>query len=132
MRRLHRAGELSRQACRLEIRLREAPIADDPGRRYVETYCYAFAAGDFLKNEWQQLYWRTAIVQMTRYYMRWFHASSYQNASRMAPGMLDAWCQQFCYGRPRSPLSCLAPATLRRLAFIIAFLREENLRAQDS
>ena len=48
---------------------RDAPIAGDPGRRYVETYCYAFAAGDFLENEQQQLYWRTDIVQMTRYYM---------------------------------------------------------------
>jgi hypothetical protein len=48
---------------------RDAPIAGDPGRRYVETYCYAFAAADFLENEPQQLYWRTDIVQMTRYYM---------------------------------------------------------------
>ena len=53
---------------------RDAPIIEkpglsDPGRRYVETYCYAFAAADFLENEPQQLYWRTDIVQMTRYYM---------------------------------------------------------------
>jgi hypothetical protein len=48
---------------------RDAPIAGDPGRRYVETYCYAFATTDFLENEPQQLYWRTDIVQMTRYYM---------------------------------------------------------------
>ena len=48
---------------------RDAPIAGDPGRRYVETYCYAFAASDFLENEPQQLHWRTDIVQMTRYYM---------------------------------------------------------------
>src|SRR5947209_20237557 len=53
---------------------RDAPItgplgAGDPGRRYVETYCYAFAAPDFLENEREQLYWRTDIVQMTRYYM---------------------------------------------------------------
>jgi hypothetical protein len=48
---------------------RDAPLAGDPGRRYVETYCYAFAAADFLENEPQQLYWRTDIVQMTRYYM---------------------------------------------------------------
>jgi hypothetical protein len=46
---------------------RDAPI--DNVRRYVETYCYAFAAADFLENEQQQLYWRTDIVQMTRYYM---------------------------------------------------------------
>ncbi len=26
-------------------------------RRYVETYCYAFAAPDFLESEQQQLYW---------------------------------------------------------------------------
>ena len=58
-----------RRAYRLEFGWREAPIADDPGRRYVETYCYAFAANDFLENEWRQLYWRTAIVQMTRYYV---------------------------------------------------------------
>jgi hypothetical protein len=48
---------------------RDAPIPGDLGRRYVETYCYAFAANDFLENELQQLYWRTDIVQMTRYYM---------------------------------------------------------------
>ncbi|MBV9862742.1 MAG: hypothetical protein JO267_11405 [Alphaproteobacteria bacterium] len=48
---------------------RDAPLAGDPGRRWVETYCYAFAAPDFLENDPQQLYWRTDIVQMTRYYM---------------------------------------------------------------
>jgi hypothetical protein len=48
---------------------RDAPLVGDPGRRYVETYCYAFAAFDFLENEQQQLYWCTDIVQMTRYYM---------------------------------------------------------------
>lgn len=48
---------------------RDAPIAGDPARRYVETYCYAFASSDFLADEPQQLYWRTDIVQMTRYYM---------------------------------------------------------------
>ena len=41
----------------------------DCGRRWVETYCYAFATPDFLENEPEQLYWRTDIVQMTRYYM---------------------------------------------------------------
>ena len=45
------------------------PGATEPGRRYVETYCYAFAAPDFLENEPEQLYWRSDIVQMTRYYM---------------------------------------------------------------
>ena len=48
---------------------RDAPITGDPGRRYVETYCYAFAAADFLENEPEQLYWRTDIVQMTRYFI---------------------------------------------------------------
>jgi hypothetical protein len=48
---------------------RDAPIAGDPSRLFVETYCYAFAGNDFLENEPQQLYWRTDIVQMTRYYM---------------------------------------------------------------
>jgi membrane protein len=48
---------------------RDAPIAGDLGRRFVETYCYAFAGTDFLEDEPQQLYWRTDIVQMTRYYM---------------------------------------------------------------
>jgi hypothetical protein len=48
---------------------RDAPLAGDNIRRYVETYCYAFAAQDFLESEPQQLYWRTDIVQMTRYYM---------------------------------------------------------------
>src|SRR5256886_10583653 len=43
--------------------------ASDSGRRWVETYCYAFAAPDFLENEPEQLYWRSDIVQMTRYYM---------------------------------------------------------------
>ena len=48
---------------------RDAPIAGDVSRHYVETYCYAFAGTDFLEDEQQQLYWRTDIVQMTRYYM---------------------------------------------------------------
>jgi len=48
---------------------RDAPIMGNPDRRYVETYCYAFAGTDFLEGAAQQLYWRTDIVQMTRYYM---------------------------------------------------------------
>src|SRR5437762_80261 len=48
---------------------RDAPIGDDAGHRYVETYCYAFATPDFLDNETDQLYWRSDLVQMTRYYM---------------------------------------------------------------
>src|SRR5437764_5499684 len=51
---------------------RDAPItgplgAGDPGRRYVETYCYAFAEPDFLENARDQLYWLTDILHMTRY-----------------------------------------------------------------
>jgi hypothetical protein len=34
----------------VDIWWRDAPLADDPGRHYVETYCYAFAAFDFLEN----------------------------------------------------------------------------------
>jgi hypothetical protein len=48
---------------------RDAPLLDDLNRRWVETYCYAFASEDFLENEPQQLYWRTDIIQMTRYYV---------------------------------------------------------------
>ncbi len=48
---------------------RDAPLPGDSARRWVETYCYAFAAPDLLENGPEQLYWRTDIVQMTRYYM---------------------------------------------------------------
>ncbi|MGH7047364.1 MAG: hypothetical protein ACREE2_13370 [Stellaceae bacterium] len=48
---------------------RDAGPDNSGGRRYVETYCYAFAGDDFLENEPRQLYWRTDIVQMTRYFM---------------------------------------------------------------
>jgi hypothetical protein len=48
---------------------RDSPIAGDPSRRFVETYCCPFAGADFLEDEPQQLYWCTDIVQMTRYYM---------------------------------------------------------------
>ena len=48
---------------------RDAPVAGDRGQRYVETYCYAFAGRDFLEDKVQQLYWRTDIVQMNRYFM---------------------------------------------------------------
>ena len=48
---------------------RDTPLADRSGRRWVETYCYAFAASDFLENEPEQFYWRTDTVQMTRYFM---------------------------------------------------------------
>ena len=33
---------------------RDAPIAGDTGRRYVEAYCYAFAGRDFLEDDVQQ------------------------------------------------------------------------------
>ena len=67
---------------------RDAPITGDPGRRYVETYCYAFAATDFLENEPQQLYWRTDIVQMTRYYMIEAAGSGIRlSAPRRLPGL---------------------------------------------
>ena len=42
---------------------------DGTGERFVETYCYATAERDFLDDPLQQLYWRTDIVQMTRYFM---------------------------------------------------------------
>jgi len=41
----------------------------NPAQRYVETYCYATAERDFLTNGLQQLYWRSDIVQMTRYFI---------------------------------------------------------------
>jgi hypothetical protein len=48
---------------------RDAVSPDDPAQRYVETYCYAFAEPGFLEDDLQQLYWRTDIVQMVRYFM---------------------------------------------------------------
>jgi len=48
---------------------RDALGLREPGQRYVETYCYAFAQPDFLEDPLQQLYWRTDIVQMTRSFM---------------------------------------------------------------
>jgi len=48
---------------------RDALGQHDPSPRYVETYCYAFAAPNFLEDPLQQLYWRTDILQMTRYFM---------------------------------------------------------------
>jgi len=48
---------------------REAADPDDGDARYVETYCYATTARDFLHDEIERLYWRTDIVQMTRYFM---------------------------------------------------------------
>ena len=51
------------------IGFRDALGETEAAHRYVETYCYAHAERDFLDNELQQLYWRTDIVQMTRYFM---------------------------------------------------------------
>jgi len=48
---------------------REVASPHDVEERFVETYCYATAAEDFLDNPRHQLYWRTDIVQMTRYFM---------------------------------------------------------------
>jgi hypothetical protein len=48
---------------------RDALGPEKPPRRLVEIYCYAFAKPDFLADDVQQLYWRTDIVQMTRYFM---------------------------------------------------------------
>jgi hypothetical protein len=48
---------------------RDAVGPDDPAQRYVETYCYALAEPGFLDDDLQQLYWRTDIVQMVRYFM---------------------------------------------------------------
>jgi len=48
---------------------RDALGLREANQRYVETYCYAFAPPSFLEDPLQQLYWRTDIVQMTRYFM---------------------------------------------------------------
>ncbi len=48
---------------------RDALGLRDPRQRYAETYCYAFAEPNFLEDPLQQLYWRTDILQMTRYFM---------------------------------------------------------------
>src|SRR5271165_3634567 len=63
------AGVLGAEHAGWNFGWRDTPVPGDSGRRYVETYCYAFAGTDFLEDEQQQLYWRTDIVQMTRYYM---------------------------------------------------------------
>ena len=48
---------------------RDALGDGQPAQRLVEIYCYAFAKPDFLDDALQQMYWRTDIVQMTRYFM---------------------------------------------------------------
>jgi hypothetical protein len=59
------AGNSAGATRRLQVHW--APVT--PAARYVETYCCALTVADFLENEPEQLYWRTDIVQMTRYYM---------------------------------------------------------------
>lgn len=48
---------------------RDAASPHNRENRYVETYCYAMADRGFLTDEMERLYWRTDIVQMTRYFM---------------------------------------------------------------
>jgi hypothetical protein len=48
---------------------RDAVDPSHASQRFVETYCYAKTEHEFLGDPLQQLYWRTDIVQMTRYFM---------------------------------------------------------------
>lgn len=48
---------------------RDAVDPWDHERRMVETYCYAMLPRGFLVDAMAQLYWRTDIVQMTRFFM---------------------------------------------------------------
>lgn len=48
---------------------RDAVDPDRPGLHTVDTYCYAALEPDFLTNGLAQLYWRTDVLQMTRYFM---------------------------------------------------------------
>jgi hypothetical protein len=41
----------------------------DPPRRWVDIYAYAMGPEDLLKNDLRLQYWRTDIVEMTRYFM---------------------------------------------------------------
>jgi hypothetical protein len=66
-----------------------SPIAGDAGRRFVETYCYAFAGTNFLEDEPQQPYWRTDIVQMTCYYM----IEAADSGIRSRPAAPDSRCK---------------------------------------
>jgi hypothetical protein len=43
--------------------------AFDPPRRWVDTYAYAMGPRELLEDELQIAYWRTDIVEMTRYFM---------------------------------------------------------------
>jgi hypothetical protein len=46
-----------------------AGLSPAGSRQLRLAHCYAFAGKDFLEDELQQLYWRTDIAQMTRYYI---------------------------------------------------------------
>ena len=48
---------------------RDAPIPGDRRAALGRDLLLCFRRRDFLENESEQLYWRTDIVQMTRYYM---------------------------------------------------------------
>ena len=48
---------------------RDAAAPAEPDQHWVETYCYANLEPDFLVNDLHKLYWRTDILQMTRYFM---------------------------------------------------------------
>ncbi|EWY42747.1 hypothetical protein N825_02530 [Skermanella stibiiresistens SB22] len=48
---------------------RDAAAPTEPDQHWVETYCYANLEPDFLVNDLHKLYWRTDILQMTRYFM---------------------------------------------------------------
>jgi hypothetical protein len=43
--------------------------AFDPPRRWVDTYAYSMGPEDLLESELRLQYWRTDIVEMTRYFM---------------------------------------------------------------
>jgi hypothetical protein len=63
---------------------RDALDPTNAGQRFVETYCYATAERDFLTNELQQLYWRTDVVQMTRYFILEIHRCGVRLSPRAA------------------------------------------------
>jgi hypothetical protein len=48
---------------------RDAAAPTEPDQQWVETYCYANLEPDFLTSDLHKLYWRTDIVQMTRYFI---------------------------------------------------------------
>ncbi|HTV43894.1 MAG TPA: hypothetical protein VMF05_01135 [Stellaceae bacterium] len=85
---------------------RDAGPGNSGRGRYVETYCYAFTGGNFLENELQQLYWRTDIVQMTRYCMMRRHAAESVAAPRRLSGVGLAGVR--IHGTDRCHRPCLA------------------------